>query len=452
MGSFISFNHADVIRLLGYKKMTEENMFLRFRRSILTRIFFVFSVYIVFYSSAGFIKAGELKAGISIVNITPPVGTLHCAGGITAPYRDWKNRGIHDSTYAKILVLSDGIKTLNIISLDLLGFNPEGVRKLLSPNIKNTLFCASHNHSGAATVSFTPPKFNCRSPYLAGIEKEIADAITDTHSNLVSSKIGVGKGTVDLAYNKFGGGKGLYLCGQNNPDRIRFEPIDPEVGVIRVDDSTGKPLAILVNYTSHPVVVPWTRGYVSAGYPGYMSKFVEKEIGGNVNCFFINGACGDVQPYESCSKTFEKGELVGRKLADAVLEVNSRIETVDDPETKIEFIIDAFTFQGRKEAKGMKLKAEMNTVLINKNIAFVSGPGEFYVDYQLDLKKRSPVKNTFFWGYTNGYMGYFPTLKAWKEDWTQGKFEHNKWVEVGAGKKMIEKALENINILVKETK
>ena len=102
--------------------------------------------------------------------------------------------------------------------------------------------------------------------------------------------------------------------------------------------------------------------------------------------------------------------------------------------------------EGIKESKGMTLNAELNTAVINNQIAFVSGPGEFYVDFQLDLKKRSPIEHTFFFGYTNGYLGYFPTRKAWEEDWNKW-YNHNMWVEVGAGEKMIDKALDNIREL-----
>ncbi|MHB9029716.1 MAG: hypothetical protein ACYC9O_13195, partial [Candidatus Latescibacterota bacterium] len=68
---------------------------------------------------------------------------------------------------------------------------------------------------------------------------------------------------------------------------------------------------------------------------------------------------------------------------------------------------------------------------------------------QLDLKRRSPRPNTFFFGYTNGYLGYFPSLRAWKENWGKGVYEHHKWVEVGAGEKLIDRALEVISAFPK---
>jgi len=47
--------------------------------------------------------------------------------------------------------------------------------------------------------------------------------------------------------------------------------------------------------------------------------------------------------------------------------------------------------------------------------ALVSGPFELFVEYQLDLKSRSPLPFTGYVGYANGYQGYVPTPRAFEE-------------------------------------
>ncbi len=108
---------------------------------------------------------------------------------------------------------------------------------------------------------------------------------------------------------------------------------------------------------------------------------------------------------------------------------------------KIAFHSESMTFKGIKELNGSTIDAELNVAVIDNDIAIVTGPGEFYVDHQLALKKRSPVPHTFFFGYTNGYLGYFPSKRAWTENWGKGVYEHHKWVEVGAGERFIDRAL-----------
>jgi hypothetical protein len=353
------------------------------------------------------------------------------------------NTGVHDSIYARILALSDGRTSFTVVSLDLIAFMPEGVRKLLPAPLQNVMFCSAHNHAGPAVVKFIPPVTAYRTPYLDAIEKDIAEAVVSANRNMTPVTVRAARGTVDLSYNKLGGGKGLYLCGQSNPGRIPFEPVDKEVGVIRIDDLKGRPLAVLVNYASHPVVY-WPGDKVSGEYPGYCSRFVERALGRTVTCLFVNGAGGDINPYDSCLDSYEYPARVGKTLADTVLTVLSRSGGTTQRPGKIVFQTEILTFNGIKEMSGSRLAAELNVAVLNDEIALVSGPGEFYVDYQLDLKRRSPLPATFFFGYTNGYLGYFPTRKAWEENWGKGVYEHHKWVEVGAGERFIDRALELI--------
>lgn len=170
---------------------------------------------LVFGYTSRTVSAGELKAGVSVINITPPVGVAHTAYGIGGGIH--LNKGINDSTYAKILALTDGTERITIITLDLLGFVPDGVRKLLPGYLQNTIFCATHNHMGAATIAFTPPNFIYRTDYLTEIEENIAASIIEAHENMTLVTVGAATGSVDLSYNKLGGGLGLFLCGQKIP-------------------------------------------------------------------------------------------------------------------------------------------------------------------------------------------------------------------------------------------
>jgi hypothetical protein len=56
------------------------------------------------------------------------------------------------------------------------------------------------------------------------------------------------------------------------------------------------------------------------------------------------------------------------------------------------------------------------------------------------LKQRSPLPATFLCGYSNGYIGYFPTIR----DAVAGGYGANTIVtrvEVGAGERMIDRGL-----------
>jgi hypothetical protein len=44
-----------------------------------------------------------------------------------------------------------------------------------------------------------------------------------------------------------------------------------------------------------------------------------------------------------------------------------------------------------------------------------SAPVELFCEIAMEVRNRSPFTHTFFFGYTNGWLGYLPTAKAFAE-------------------------------------
>ena len=79
-----------------------------------------------------------------------------------------------------------------------------------------------------------------------------------------------------------------------NPERIPFGPVDPEVGVIKIEDMQGRARAIVMNYACHADVV--CQNYaISADFPGAATRKVEEAFGNNLNCLFVQGAGGNIE-------------------------------------------------------------------------------------------------------------------------------------------------------------
>jgi hypothetical protein len=67
-------------------------------------------------------------------------------------------------------------------------------------------------------------------------------------------------------------------------------------------------------------------------------------------------------------------------------------------------------------------------------------PSEPFVEFQMQLRAKSPLPNSFLLGYTNGYFAYFPTIAAA----VRGGYGANSTVaitEVGAGERMLNTGL-----------
>jgi hypothetical protein len=84
--------------------------------------------------------------------------------------------------------------------------------------------------------------------------------------------------------------------------------------------------------------------------------------------------------------------------------------------------------------------ARVSAVLIGKQIAIIAVPGEPFVDLQESWRARCPVSTALFFGYTNGYHGYFPTIAAASRG-GYGAASASTWVELGAGERMVDWAL-----------
>ena len=84
--------------------------------------------------------------------------------------------------------------------------------------------------------------------------------------------------------------------------------------------------------------------------------------------------------------------------------------------------------------------------LLNGEIALVGVSGEFFANHALRLKQRARVKQLFFFGYCNGHGMYFPTIEAASEG-GYGADPGVSLAELGAGERMMDKALFNISAI-----
>jgi hypothetical protein len=380
---------------------------------------------------------------------------------------------VHDPLQAKALVLDDGEHKLAIVGLDLgrtperqgLDYIRERVRK--NSGITNLMIVASHTHQGPVVERRDWP--SKEKPWAAEMEAKIAEAIEQANSRLKEARIGVAHGEVYIGHNRRVVRKdGTVHMLWRNEERIPTAPVDPDVGVIRVDDTAGKPIAILVSYTCHPVVLGPDNLNISADYPGVMMETVQRELGGT--CIFLQGAAGDINPYMDKTPLDKNGleemRKAGEELAHEVVRVARGMTTKPYPNAAIQFREDQFDFEPRwdldradalqplYEAYGKEvvdayisqfrnLTCSMSTAVINDELAFVGMPGEIFVDFQLDLKSRSPIKDTFLLGYCNGYLAYLPTIQAAAEGGYGAASQ--TFVEVGAGERMVDRAVINLH-------
>ncbi|MGD9723807.1 MAG: neutral/alkaline non-lysosomal ceramidase N-terminal domain-containing protein [Pirellulales bacterium] len=406
-----------------------------------------------------------LTAGVATTDITPEPG-LRLWGYST---RTHGATGTLDPLMAKAVVLRAGDQSVAIVSLDL-GRTPEDavlekirMRTKAECGLENLFVTASHTHH-APVMESAPGDPN---PYADHVGDEIARIICEAAKGAVPVKVGVGRGEADLAHNRRHFlPDGRVAMQWRNAKHEPTQPVDRQYAVIRLDRADGSPLAVLFHYACHPVVMGGDNYQYSADYVGTACDLVEKEL--QTKCLFLQGACGNINPYMDKTPLDQGGveemRKMGRALGELLTKTARDTSTAAAARPSIQFQARKLPLRVRwdlgdpavrsvlsraygprfdnylaKTIKDNTVPCTLTTLLLDGDLALVGMPGEIFVQFQMQLKKESPIANTFLVGYTNGYHAYFPTIRDAAAGGYGGKTA--TYVEPGAGERLTNEAL-----------
>ncbi len=397
----------------------------------------------------------RLEVGAARINMDPQVGQQ--MWGYLDP--EQISEGVRDPLYVRIVVLKVGDTTLGIATLDMGRMPVPDLCERMRDNAKSlgvdhVLFTATHTHSG-------PYMELPDLPHLKNVEVAIMGGLEIAMERLEPAKVGVGRTKIDIGHNRRYIKDGVCYMRWRNEKRVPTSPVDPEAGIIRFDSvASGKPIVTLVHFACHPVIFASDNKRYSADWPGEMCKLVRDETGGE--CVFLQGCAGDINPYLDKTPVSEGAEAnvigEGRKAGKAVLaalasiataapqapsiayreepvEIGTRWDFTDPSQTKI--LEENYGLMYEKYMKGLQgdFAVPGGVLLLNNDLAIAFTPGELFVDFQLDLKRRASIRDAFLCGYANEFHLYFPTVR----DVTYGGYGAAtvSYVGVGAGEKLV---------------
>ena len=264
-------------------------------------------------------QAGAARIDLEMPPGVPLGGDVHRLGRAAV--------GVHDSIGVRALYLEDDDTGIVVVSADLHSITPElraRVLELAPVDLaaSHIILTATHTHSGPGGLS----KSWFARRYMGGYMEEmvelaaqgIVEAIAEAMTGKKRATIGYRVSTQELlTENLFSEGG------------IR----DAQVGVIRVDDSDGNPIAILGSMSAHPTTTPASDVLaLSAGFPGYFCDRLESLSHEDTVAFFLNGATGD----QACANRenmvgWDWPEFIGNELAILVKSVANTIECEEYP-------------------------------------------------------------------------------------------------------------------------
>jgi neutral ceramidase len=393
----------------------------------------------------------QLRAGVARVDITP--GALMQMYGY-ANRRCGDASGTHDPLQAKALVLEAGGSKMAIVTVDLGSLVSENLRRDVASrlNIPILLLAASHTHSAPSFLPFgsSPTRDPAAAPYLAELERKIFGAIESAANAMAPATLHVGRSALQLGYNRLlprdtGRTRALF----ENPDRVPHGPVDPELVLLRVDRQDGRPLALLVHYATHAVVLGPTNCKYSADYPGAMQAKVETTLPGT-QVMFVQGGAGDINPLFMARSGQEEADFgvvkkMGDLLADAVIRTNALVAPVPSGASGIQAKSEVVTLKDRWDP-AQTIDAGITTVLINGVVAIATMPGEPLHQLQRMWKEQAEAPVPLFYGYTfsagGTWAGYIPDVRSA----ANGGYgaDASTRVEVGAGERLIQRHVINL--------
>lgn len=401
-----------------------------------------------------------LTAGVSCVDVTPPLGT---------PMRGYFNERVsstvHDPLHVRSFALEDSGAAVAVAICDIIGINREYLDQAKALITETTgllpeqvIIACTHTHTGPHTGDDS---------YTEWLWRRIADGVRIAWQSRKPAQVGWGRATDDrLVFNRryrMADGTVQTNPGIGNPEVVEpAGPVDPEIGVMVLRDECEDTIGVLGNYALHYVGIPDDQNAFSADYYGFFSTMIQRLRAESFVAALSNGASGDINNfdvlagarplndrYQHCERAGalvaanalwawnEAGFVADIPLAGAMEEIilQPRPPATAEDIAKAQEIEDRLaagqkvlmgerSFQRRVrrfEAEPPQPRATVVQALRVGDLAIVGAPGEFFVELGLEIKRRSPFAQTMVLELANDSVGYIPTMRAFEE----GAYEPN---------------------------
>jgi len=447
----------------------------------------------------GTLFGAELRVGSAAVNITPKIGTP-----MAGYYFERGAEGVHDPLQAKVIVLEAGGTKAALVALDLISTlrtTVEAARKRIEAETgipgANVMISATHSHTGptlAGTRRFDAlgGTNDLAREYNQALPALIAEGVRAAAGKLEPAQAAYGAGEEPgLAFNRrfhMRDGTVGWNPGKLNPNIVRVAgPVDAEAQVVSFTGNGRQPRAAYVNFPMHLDTVGGT--HFSADYPFMLSELLAQAKGPELLTLFTIGCAGDINHINVHWGDPQKGHgeaaRIGTILAARVLRVMERMNTnitpgilrasqemvalplpkitpeeiaaaeaivervnaKTQPEPKFMEQVQAFKALDVRERAGRAQEAEVQVIALSKELAWVSLPGEIFVELGLSIKAGSPFKQTMIAELANGSIGYIPSRRAYAE----GNYEVvSARCAEGSGEMLVESALRQLKKLYAE--
>ena len=228
-------------------------------------------------------RAAQLSAGAAKVDVT-----------------DREAGPVNDPLYVKALVLKSDSTTAVLITVDAVAIGEIGrIKNDFLPKVRARL----EKELGIRPANVLVNASHCHGVVCADVDERTFQAAKAASQNMVPVRIGAGVGHEDRIMEnrrlKLKNGKEADVRHAYSlpPDGEVAEvgPVDPQIGILRLDREDGRTLAVVYNFACHPIQgVPG--GGNTADVTGFASKVIEDNLSEGTIALFLQGCAGDINP------------------------------------------------------------------------------------------------------------------------------------------------------------
>jgi neutral ceramidase len=378
------------------------------------------------------------------------------------------------------------VATVAIVACDVLFVEKDFIDRALARIEKSTGIPASHvlinaTHTHHAPTTATLHGYEREQEFVRRLEDAIVLAVETANAK---RRDGESDMLYQLGEETTVGANSRLLLSDNTiywvgsmDDVVRHTgPFDPQLPVLAFRGIDGKLRSLLFNHSTHTI---GTRqpGVRSPSFYGLAAQELENELGCTVE--FLEGASGsthNITPVPVDVAISRMKAAVTQALAAAEVQPVNRLVSVKRPfeyrvrtfdeaveDEKVssycrkrapahaDAIIDVFRNMRRvlKSQQGQQRETVIQAIALG-DVAIVGVPAEYFTIFGVDIKRRSPFKNTIVVELANDWIGYLPNLEAHEMGGYQTWMGLHSYCEPGTGERMADEAVKLLRELAEK--
>ncbi|MFO1092670.1 MAG: hypothetical protein U0992_05050 [Planctomycetaceae bacterium] len=236
---------------------------------------------------------------------------------------------------AKALVISNGEKSITLITLDVVAIGQIGyINNDFLPSLRARIERELHIPPAQVLVNAS----HCHGIPCSDALERTFQAVKAASEKLVPVRVGASAGNEDRVSEnrrlklKSGREADVRHAYSLPPDDELAEagPIDPQIGLLRLDALDGRNVAVVYNFACHPIQGMPDGGNTS-DMTGFASQVIEDNLDPGAIALFVQGCGGDINPiYYKDVDHPRSAEMLGNVLGLSALQGIRAIKTSGD--------------------------------------------------------------------------------------------------------------------------